>query len=374
MAVTKNQIHSALADLLARDTRATLPGLGQFYLQTLPAQTDRVAGQVSPPAKRVHFNSNLVLDDGRLADRLAELVNISPQEARSQLALYVNDVRTATERGDMVDLDGLGRLHRDSRNHLKLLAADTNFDRQAFGLPTVDADIIIRSERRPTEAPLVAKTTTPAPQKNTTPAKTVTPVRTSPAPPPAAGQPIGKAVKTSPAEAWLTRNIWYLAGGLLLILLLIGIACISGKGGIDQDPIAEAEAGERTEVPQDRLNVPPSTDPAPERNDFAAETPAPETAPAPAPETTPAPPPSAVKQHTAVIAVGMFGNEANVNKLTKKLKDRGFDPVTQAENNLTRVGVRVRYTQPAELDVTLAEVKRKIEKTAFVLTIDGTKQ
>ncbi len=371
MAVTKDQINNALADLLARDTRATLPGLGQFYLQLLPAQTDRVAGQVSPPAKRVHFNSNLVLDDGRLADRLADLTSISAQAARSEIALYVNDIRAATERGDMVELDGLGRLHRDSRNHLKLLAADTNFDRKSFGLPKVDADIIIRSERRPSEVPLTPKAATPAPPRYTPPAKAAATVRTSAAPPPAAGQPIGTAVKTSPAGAWLTRNIWYLAGGLLLLLLIGGIACINSGGEDDSDPIAATQPGERTEVPQDRLNVPPSTDPVleeqPERNDFSPASPAPA-----APETAPAAP--AAARHTAVIAVGMFGNEANVNKLTKRLKSKGFDPVTQPEGNLTRVGVSVVYTQPSELDETLAKVKRNVEKTAFVLTIDGVKQ
>ena len=78
-------------------------------------------------------------------------------------------------------------------------------------------------------------------------------------------------------------------------------------------------------------------------------------------------------EHTAIIAVGLFGNEDNVQRLVQQLNEEGFAPTTTKEGKLTRVGVAVRYTEDGELQKTLNDLRRMHTESAFIMYRDGKK-
>jgi hypothetical protein len=159
----------------------------------------------------------------------------------------------------------------------------------------------------------------------------------------------------------LREHLLYVIG-ITAIIFLLGMWLLSRN--TSSAPSLEAPAP----IPRDRLNVPPSNRPpeAPatpgeniqeDRPPAAAESPAGDRA-------TPA-------LRYALIAVGLFGNEANVQKMIRRIEQAGLEPVTVREGRLTRVGVQVRYRDETELSTVLRRVQAGIEDGAFILEKDG---
>ncbi len=98
-------------------------------------------------------------------------------------------------------------------------------------------------------------------------------------------------------------------------------------------------------------------------------------APAPAPRL----PPSAaaaipVAKNEAVIIIGLYGRERNVRKQVGRLEAAGYVPYTSREGRNTRVGLRLRYGNEAELQRVLNEVQARYTPEAFVSRVNGAER
>lgn len=342
----RQELSTYIAELLYGYDRLVVPGLGGFELSHAPALVDQVQGQVGAPAKQVRFNENLVLDDGLFVAHIQARRGESAAAASAWLDGELADIKAALDRRDIVELTGVGRFFRNYELQLQFVADQVNFNTDAYGLRPVALQPVHRT---------AAERTPPAPAATVTSA-------------PTAAQPS----LVTQLGAWGQRYLsWWIGLAVVLFALVIYVALFA--------PTADTPEPDTIDVPQERLNTSPSKDvvedETPLQNTMPeAQVPSPPTrettpaTPVPTPERAPTP---AVSEHTAVIAVGLFGQPENAARMVERIAKRGFAPVTHPEKNGTRVAIQVTYSTEKTLNAALAEAKKHFAPNAFIISIDG---
>ena len=344
----QQELSQYLAELLYHHDRLSVPGLGTFELSHAPALVDQVQGQVSAPAKQIRFNANLVLDDGLLVDIIHREKGWSLSQSNRWLAEQVGEIKAALDRREIVELPGVGRFFRNFENQLQFVAENVNFNLDSFGLQAVPGQLVARSVSEKIPA-IQSKVATPPP------------------PPKAA-----KSASTFNGE-WLRANLVWLIAGLMIVATFATFLLYPRSTDTEQ-PTVNGEA--IAKVPQERLNASPTRVPDDETatTDTAADGSTDDTTTEPtAPEEDLDTEAATISpsEHTAVIAVGLFGNQDNVQRLLERLSKDGFSPISRPEGTNTRVGVNVRYSEERELQSVLREIRKDYASSAFIMTRDG---
>lgn len=126
--------------LLHRYDCVVIPDLGGFVANYSPARLDKAKGVIYPPSKGIIFNKNLVRNDGLLVNEIAQVENISYQEALDQLTAFVQESKMRLAQGGRIELEGLGYLYFDGERNIQYLQYQTeNFLNDSFGLAPVMA-------------------------------------------------------------------------------------------------------------------------------------------------------------------------------------------------------------------------------------------
>jgi cell division septation protein DedD len=368
-------VSTAIADLLYERDLVIVPGLGAFSGKYKSAVVDPVQEVVQPPSKQISFNPNLSIDDGVLVEYISKKHLIDIEDAEKAVKYYIDGLRNRLQRKEIVAIPDVGRIYVDFEKKMQFLPDKTNFNKDAFGLPTVSmtqppqpqADTV--ATQQPAEPKPV-----PAPQPRLVP---------KPAPLPASAKPSGFAAFAK----WSYAALPFL---MVAALVLIGISMFFfwPKNSLPDN----APDGQRTEI-ESRLNSKPApqTMPSDSANTTGAavepiaETPAPmqipveatrqpqsDTPPAPGAPTTTGEGVVSKNKRTAgsrecIIIIGGFGDPANVKRLVSKIEKAGFEAYTDRRGNLTRVGVRFGYQDAGEIDQTLAKVHEKFHPKAWIL-------
>ena len=340
-------VGSCISSLLYDHNTVGIPGLGAIVGQYKSAVIEPVQGAVHPPSKSLTFNENLVMDDGLLLDLIVSKYELPRAEAEKIISDYVRDVKAAIKRKEFVVFPNVGRLYQNYEGKYQFLPDDSNFNADAFGLPSVQFYPIIRHNRP------VMTTAQQQQQKQ--------------------GFNLGNVVSGNIAE-WFQRN---LAAFITLAVIIVSIGIwLLVTYQVPKDEIL-------TVVPEERVNISPSEiEGGPddlkevEANDPLDETTLPPTGQDPAEEQTPppTPPPDETEgitpnpqQEYALIAIGAFGNPDNVEKLIRKVYEEGYEAYTRKVGNLTQVGVQLPYDDQSEIDVALVDIRKKFDAKAKVV-------
>lgn len=354
----QQEISQYISALLYKNNTLCIPNFGTLELRHAPALLDQVQGQLSPPSKEIQFNEDLVMDDGVLLNYLVQQRDCSLAEAQNWLTKQVENIKSALQRREIIELAGIGRFFINFENKLQFIAESANYNTDSFGLQGIQAQAINRSLE---EREHLVHQQQAANQPKT--------------PPPAPKQ-----------KSWLAKNWW-----LLLLILIIAIALVFLLPLL-QDKIKNS-APIANDIPKERLNTSPSKQLDEDQDDAAVDLnealdvvedelttdesentdTTDDIADETADDTQEAQSTLSPEEHTAIIAVGLFGNPENVEKLIERLAGMGYSPVSQAEGKLTRIGVSTRYEQESELDDLLKELQARVEKSAFVMYKDGVR-
>ena len=293
------------------------------------------------------------------------------------------DVRTQLKTGEHVLFDGIGRLHKRYDDRISFTSATEGLSKKNFGLPPVGFTPIKRTQATSGVAdPLAATAYASAPPPTTKTATTI-PRRTP-----------RRAVRED-----LPKEAWYVVAIILLLLAIWALWGLFGSigGNITDNPrqpvadrdvparvapvrpdpapaTAPVSAGAITPDEPPRLNdarrTPASTEPDRATNNGASQN----TGTTQREKPSVAPPPVATPtsgRNTAIIAIGLYGNEANVRKNVRRIEQAGFTPFTERTGRYTRVGVSAQYTTDAERAATLDRVRERFTQDAFVMRING---
>jgi len=327
-----------IADLLYEHEVVNLPGLGSFTGKYQTANIDHIQGKLQPPSKELAFNTNLVLDDGVLVQYVQQKNLLSIEDAKARVDDFVSEVRNDLNNKKEVVFPKLGRLFRDYEGQLKFIAEGANFNTDSFGLPTVQFFPIRRvanqTEQPPTVAPHQVKVSTET--SNDWIQSTV---------------------------AWFDRNIFYFIGATAIFIIFV-IYWFFLQQPLDQQAVVVDP--NTPETPTERFNISPSQEedlaetPSSDQNTDQQNNAGQDN------ELDTEEPTARPTQKSAVIMIGVFGNQDNVRRLVQKIYEAGFEPYTEKVGKLTRVGVQMAYETESDLQEALRDIQRKFEPKARI--------
>lgn len=315
-------IGACVASLLFDNNSVSLPGLGSITAQYQSATIDHVQGKISSPAKALTFDTNLVFDDGLLAQTAARRFGVPLHIAVEAVTDYVRGIQNTLDRREMFALPGVGRLYRDFEQKIQFISDEHNFNPDSYGLPAVNYYPVVR---RPIQEPAAS---VPAP------------------------------VPARAGAGWWKRNLVWLAAAAMLVLAA-GIYWAISNNSKPSEPVPET-----AQIPEALHNVPPGGVPS-----ESAEEPEPAQPPAAAEEEMTdesEAPTQAPDQRVCTIRLGRFGNADNVRRLVKKAQNLGLNPYTEKAGSLTEVGITFEYSEESEIKETLRLARRSLAKDAVV--------
>lgn len=317
-------VGAAIASLLYENDTVSIPGLGAFVKSPRSAEVDQEKGRALPEHSTIEFDQDLPIDDGLLIAHIKETYSLKYSEAKQTVSRYVDEVKSALQRKETVVIPQVGKLYNDIQNETKFIADPTNFNLDTFGLPEVSIHPLgpRTAESVPAEPEIVAES----------------------------------------RSKWMGQNWPVLATLFVLLFILLGFLYLYPKylQNKKEDPTAD--------LPANRLNVkPPVKDGETADLDDASSKSAEESAA----DYDEGPEDSLRKENRdqgpiCVIAVGIFREKANVDRLAQQLLEAGYEPYIEKLRSTTRVGVQFRYENSQEIDRKLQEIREKFVPEAFV--------
>lgn len=141
------QIANEIQELLFARGQVALPRMGTFVSDYQAANIDHSEGLVSPPQYRLQFDAGLPIDDGLLLDHLCKKYSISLDEARVCLEKFLDNTRLTLKEGAPVNIAEIGRFYTDFSHKIQFLPANTPFNPDTYGMPTVRLQPISRGQQ-----------------------------------------------------------------------------------------------------------------------------------------------------------------------------------------------------------------------------------
>ena len=383
-----------------------LPGLGGFVCNPRSAWYDEAKRQIVPPSRDVLFNPRLTTNDGVVANELMAKHGLPYGEALKAVESLVDHVLAGLDKGETVEMPGLGKLYREEDQQLRFMA-DVEFEQmlQSFGHASIPlaAREAVRVDVAPKAAPVpmaALKNEEPrATQSASTGDTPVIPFRVKLGRAAAAvAIPLtlaGAYLLTEPAgtETLLGSNpLWNAAPVTATYAPTDRHAALDAWKSVDEasgETVSEFVARTQWEglLEYDlvagrpaaggvRVWVPTAPEPAPESaseptREVTSES-APETLPTPVVEpvveepTKPVVKPVVAEVHFLIVG-GAFGVPANAEKLAQSMKAEGFETSLhfQSHNQLTIVAMGGYATEEAAR-VALEEARAKGHQKAWL--------
>ncbi len=148
-----------IANLLLKNNCVIIPGFGGFIANYQPAVIDELRQKIYPPTKQVLFNSNLISNDGLLANYVAQKINTTYPNA---LSLINNDVelwKKELKAGGRIEIGEIGFLYLNNQQ-IKFEQNKTyNLLLSAYGLSEIQ--FIISLNNNTTEKTVTTNKITP---------------------------------------------------------------------------------------------------------------------------------------------------------------------------------------------------------------------
>ncbi len=119
------QINLAIAHLLLRHNCVIIPSFGGFVANVSTAQINVQKGIITPPKKVLTFNTNLVNNDGLLANYLSKTEAISFDEANAAVLATCAEWKKDLGAGKRIEIEKVGFLYLDEERNL-------NFEQNRF--------------------------------------------------------------------------------------------------------------------------------------------------------------------------------------------------------------------------------------------------
>ena len=159
------QLEALITDLLFTNDCVVLPGFGGFVAKYKGASLNETIHSVYPPQKTIGFNPQIHINDGLLISAYCSVMNISYNEAKSEVEKWVNQQHLMLQRGEKLVWNQLGVLFQDRTGKLQFIPdGKMNFSIDSFGLQRIQLTPVIREEKlEPTgEQPVAIALESPA--------------------------------------------------------------------------------------------------------------------------------------------------------------------------------------------------------------------
>jgi len=336
-----------IKELLYKHNNLVIPGFGNFVLKYASTTIDHVQGLLNPPTKTIGFDNNLITNDGKLLAFIKEKHKISSEEASSLINTYVSKVKAQLGDREMVTIPEVGRLYKDFENNIQFIPDATNFNKEAFGLPTINFYPIAREKTTK-----IANSSTTATKKTTkTPQKPATNIA-------------NKNTKQQDGFFnYLKTNSWLWVFPLILLLAGIGTCVVYPKLTNKNQPIVDSRVNQRptrldddteeTEDPREDIVDRQMEEEQEAENIIDTE------------RITVNP-----NQKECVVSIGVYSVRENATKMANTVYLKGFDAykeiVTRNGKEFTKVGAQFGYETTEEFNFKLKAIKQEFPEAVVI--------
>ncbi len=131
-----------LAFLLFQEDSVVVPHLGTFSVRRYGAEIQLPAGLILPPARRVSFSPDASGNPSALLNHLAQIEGLTTAEALERVAAQVSEWQRILERGDRLNLQGVGSVRRADSSWVFKASLEANFLSASYGLPMFRMDLL----------------------------------------------------------------------------------------------------------------------------------------------------------------------------------------------------------------------------------------
>ncbi|MFK8005770.1 MAG: hypothetical protein AB8H03_05335 [Saprospiraceae bacterium] len=380
-------VASSINELLFEKNSVIVPGFGGFELQQQPANIDHIKSTISPPNKVPSFNKNLTINDGVLVDYIQNQNNCTLEQANKIVADFVAEVEGKIEKKEIVEFPKVGRIYKDYNKSLQFLPYDTNFNVDAFGLPTIEIHPFSRSESVKKETATVAAASLDLTNVAAEPKKERTPIIPPPTPEP---KPIREEIRVGGIPVGEDKGFNWTQFTMPL-LVLASVVLIALSYFLLRDDKPQTADGNNTaasmpvnEDDDKKINTAPSIEDAeittlPDdsnsendqrlEDDIAAgnsnsnsidtedDT-----------KSNSVTSNNSAGENECIIIVGQFGSEGNVKKMIRKLEGDGYESYEgwSEEKKLKNVGIRFTYSSDSKKENMLRKIRSKYDPDAWI--------
>ena len=154
------ELSKYILDLLYRYELVIIPDLGGLLVKSLSAQIDERSHTFSPPSKRLGFNSQLIDNDGLLANHIASVDKVPYETALNFIKFEVKNLLETLQNHDVV-LDDIGSFSLNAEGNLLFDPnPDANFLTESFGFTNIVSPAVSRVELQETDLSAVFDTIT----------------------------------------------------------------------------------------------------------------------------------------------------------------------------------------------------------------------
>jgi cell division protein FtsN len=310
-----------------------VPGFGAIIARRIPAQHFLSSHTIYPPKRGLSFNSQITQSDGLLENHVASMKSIPYEDARLEVATYVQELSQEIEEHGTATLYKIGRFYRNADHKLEFTPMYVlNYLSEAFGLGTQELYAIDREQQE--EIAAVAE-----PAVDQTPVIPIAVEKTE--------STVSEPEKTEETPLHKERTPWLRYAATAVILLGMGYLGFTGYENRKQEESIAIE-----QKAEDRLKVKVQ-----EANIFIS-------APLPSIELTAAP---QVKNFH--IVAGAFREPENATKRVGQLQRKGFNSRVIGVNKYGLHNVTFEsYATREEALVALSDLKQKGYATAWLLS------
>lgn len=143
--------------LLLTHNRVSLPGMGSFMAEELPARIQKKGHIIVPPSRRISFKTTETWNDGLLEKSYARYAHISVSEAKEKLRITVENIKESLNRNHVVQIENLGTLQSSASG--KILFTSNRKDDlypEGFGLKPLPICPLERLNEQRTKEPGVS--------------------------------------------------------------------------------------------------------------------------------------------------------------------------------------------------------------------------
>lgn len=328
-----------IEDLLYCNDCVIIPSIGGFIVNYAPAAVDFIEQQLYPPKKAVSFNPKLVNNDGLLANHIVQKEHLSYKQASLKVEAFSQQIESQLFNNKVVHFTNIGKLYFNTDSKLEFVPVNTNFLREAYGMPDLTCTPIIRSkdylikekEDKKDKALIVASN-----KKNLT---------------------LLSLLKQK-------RQLAISAAAILVIFFSSPYIYNAVFSGNNNQPVVSATNNDTINSTYSASILPSLTPTTPKDTATkVTEEPAEDTPKIKSPIVV-----AVVAKNTEdyVIVLGAFGKQKNADRLAKKLAKDNYLPDVVRKNGLNRVGVQLTCT-PEELNTHLTFLQDNYNKKAWVV-------
>lgn len=341
-----------VAELLYENNTVTIPKFGGISTRYKPSEHQSNVGKYAPPASTISFNPSSIVDDGLLIDQVAKTYQLTVSQATNAVHDFVKSTQTLLDAGETIKMEKIGQFYKQD-NTIRFFPSENNYNKQAFGLPTISAQPILTANQK-------EKTTFTKPAIQ-------------------AIAPASNSKINIPKQALQWTLMLLGAIGLVIAIYFLVQNINFGNNEIRtteanainqnkeketvieepifQEEVTEADTIRRSETPV--INQPSRSEPA-----------APTTKPKEVPgnKKITATSNNSIGKQIKIIVVGAFDSSENAEKRVAEIQSAGYTPYRFTRNGRRCIGIEYQYQKEEDFVRTLQDIRNKFGKDAWVLT------